>query len=366
MTQRLTALLATLLLACLATSATAETIELKTGKTIEGEVLAFVADEVTIELKSGAKVVLKLEALAPRTIVRIKQRDIADDDADGWMALGDYSRDTGMWSKARGYYKRAAKAEFARSDDVDAQLAALDDLEAAELYKQAAKAFRVQQLSEARRHAKTLIKRFPTSTWRARAEDLAADAQAALDAIAAAKKGGAKPVIKGKVNKPADPGRPADPSELKGQLKVLHGKLAKLEQHGDAITEKALEADGKGSVSGARRAYEEAVKHYQLAVRHLPLVLKHTREPRELALFSEMKKRLIRKIVRGLSNAATVAMRSGNFRSATSFVDLGLAYDPANRELLTLKQEIDSSRINYKATQRFNLKPRVNSGGSTR
>ena len=96
----------------LAGNASADILYLDTGGRIEGRIVERTSDTVTIELGAGTM------SLDLSTIVKIEEgrsllddyderaAALADDDIDGWLALGDWAAARGLGSRSRSAFER--------------------------------------------------------------------------------------------------------------------------------------------------------------------------------------------------------------------------------------------------------------------
>jgi len=352
-------------------------VELANGQKVKGEVATVTDTEVTLALDAGgAKVTFKLSALAPRDAYRLRARTLAPADADGWIALAEFATTQGLWGEARAAITKAGRADPSRAADVAQRLAACDDGEAQAMLAAAEAASAKADHQRALDLAKLLIARFPASTHATRARDLSRAAIAALDAPVALPNPpaggppapnppvGNPPVADPAGNKPADP--VADPTKLTGKIRQLHDLVRKQEAQGDALATEGLRFDGQGNVSGARRNYEEAVSIYETGLRNLESAPKYANDPAVIALMKLAYDRIVKKVVNTMLNATHVMIREGNYKRGAEYVDIVLRYDPANRNALKLRQEIEEQRITRKASELVNAKGTTCGGGTVK
>ena len=95
-------------------------------------------------------------------------------------------------------------------------------------------------------------------------------------------------------------------------------------------------------------------------------VHRYSRAVPVLALFKAAADRLSRKIVGTMIDATQLMMREGNWKRGAFYCDHGLRYDPANRHLLKMRQEIADNRITRKASELTGVKGTKTTNGGTK
>jgi hypothetical protein len=147
-------------------------IYLRSGKSYKGVVQS--DDGQTLELLTvgGNELSIGYEALAPRTVYSLRQAEVPPGDFDGQLRIANYARDNDLYGYARRHYERALRADRAREEEVEREVAVLRRYASEAELAKAREALAAHDARGARRHLSNLMEEFPGEP--------AADAAAAL------------------------------------------------------------------------------------------------------------------------------------------------------------------------------------------
>lgn len=171
-----TTLTSLLLLALAALPASAATLKLKDGTSVQCKVQSYDTATKTLQVKleDGKDAKYTLDQLDARSVYLVNASLIPDNDAKAQLLAANFARDAGLYAHAARRYKDAVKLDPSLQGAVDVEMATLRHSAATLCIANARAAAAKQDFAEAERWLKTLIEKLPN-------EPEAAQAAAALD-----------------------------------------------------------------------------------------------------------------------------------------------------------------------------------------
>lgn len=342
-----------LLLLATARPAPAETIELKTGTTMQGEIVETTADAIVLEV-DGARLTIKMSDIAPYQQYRLRVKQLADGDAPGHFALGEFCRASGLYSQARTEYDKALAIDAALGDKIRPALEALATAEADAWLGRGKAAIQEGRLEDALKHLQVLTSRFPDTAQAADAKTLMAEATQSLRQRNEEK----ERQLKALADQRAGKGRGEE------ELTARFQTALRLVEEGKLANAEGLDHEGATKTSRAQKAFEKAVAAFREAREIVAEILKTSKDVDLLAAAKEKAPELDRWLVIGYENLGHLWAVEFNFREALKWLNKALAIDPNDKFALELKLKMAEQHIGRNA--RGYLPPETDTNGPIR
>lgn len=348
---RLCALLVALLAAC--APVFAESLELKTGTVLQGEITEVTAAGVTLVL-DGAQMKIKMDDIAPYQAYRLRGRLLKETDGAGHFALAEWCKGNQLHPQAKAEYDKALAADPALEDKVKPALEALAVAESDAWLARGRQAIADGKLDDALRQFQLLLSRYPDLPQAKEAKAMMAETTAALKARNEEKERQLRAIAEQKAGKGKD--EEALAARFQDALKLI--------EEGKKSNAEGLDCEGATKTSKAQRAYEKAVGQFREAREIVAEILRSSKDVDLLAAAKEKAPELDRWLVIGYDNLGHLWAIEFNFREALKWLNKALAIDPNDKFALELKLKMAEQHINRNA--RGYLPDSIDTGGPVR
>ncbi len=306
---------ATLLLA--GTFARAETVDLKAGGTLAGEVSIGEGDSVVVQARfpRSEKLTLQRSDLTPQSLYRVLERRADPKDPVAHRQLGALAEEAGLWGAAIDEYRAVKDLDPASAKEMDGHVERLVESLAADVLQDARDLLEEGRASAAVMHLHALMETYPGTKAAKEAEKLLPEATRAAGASVDVAS------------------RTVDASAAPKALETVEAHLKK----GDAATK---EVAGHESSVADGRAAELAVKHFEgawEAARTLPVA---TGDEALDARIARARTRAKTALVQAYLTAGTVYLQRRALPDAERWCNKACELDPENKQNHTLHKLI--------------------------
>lgn len=328
-----------LTLSAAAPAARAETIELKTGAMLSGEIVEYDDTKLTLDM-DGARTVIKLTDIAPYQVYRLRTKRIKDGDAKAHFELGEYCRANNLFIQGKAEYDKALALDASFDAKVKPALEALATAEADAYLAKGKAAIAEGHLEDALKQLQVLLSRYPDLPQARDAKTLLAEATASLKQRNEEKEKQLKALADQKAGKG---GKGED------ELSARFQEALKQIEEGKAQNVEGLDAEGATKTSRAQKAYEKAVAAFREAREAVADILKNSKDVDLLAAAKEKAPELDRWLVIGYDNLGHLWAIEFNFRESLKWLNKALAIDPNDKFALELKLKMAEQYIRTNA-----------------
>ncbi len=334
----------------------AESIELKTGTVLQGELAEVTEAGVTL-LIDGAQMTIKMADIAPYQVHRLRTRMVKEKDAAGRFALAEYCKSNQLFSQARSEYEKALAVDPALAEKVTPALEALSTAEADAYLARGREAISAEKLEDALRQFQLLLSRFPDLPQAREAKAMMTETTAALKAKNEEKERQLRAIAEQKA------GRGGKDEEA---LAARFQEALKQIEEGKKANADGLDHEGATKTSKAQRAYEKAVTHFRDARETVAEILKGSKDVDLLAAAKEKAPELDRWLVICYDNLGHLWAIEFNFRESLKWLNKALAIDANDKFALELKLKMAEQHISRNARGYLPPGSTIDTGGPVR
>lgn len=317
----------------------AETIELKTGAMLSGEIVEYDDVKLTLDIE-GARMVIKLAEIAPYQVYRLRMKHVKDGDAKAHFELGEYCRANNLFIQGKSEYDKSLALDATLDAKVKPALAALAVAEADSILAKGKAAIADGHLDEALKQLQVLLSRYPDLPQAHDAKTLLAETTASLKQRNEEKERQLKALAEQKAGKG---GKGED------ELTARFQEALKQIEEGKTQNAEGLDAEGATKTSRAQKAYEKGVASFREAREAVADILKNSKDVDLLAAAKEKAPELDRWLVIGYDNLGHLWAIEFNFRESLKWLNKALAIDPNDKFALELKLKMAEQYIHNNA-----------------
>lgn len=309
-----------------------ETIALKSGKVLRGEVLESTPDRMRFQFHDGVGLVtvgLTSSQVTPHSWYNVRAPRVGDD-ASAHLALAQFCIENGLYHLAENQLREAVELDSSLAEEAEEQYRLARDGAAKKLVELAKEALEKGELVRAERLVATVVTRYRGASVHAAAVEMLDDigkkkAQLESEQVVAAEKALEKQAREERENKLAEPMRALE----RGRTRNVAG----------------LRSD---NLSRSQRAYAAAIAEYQRGLRELePIEKREAGQDRELGrMISELRQRLSGEVIQSHINMGSEYLVSGSFKTALHHANLALATDTSDRDARAFR-----ARVEYAAAE---------------
>jgi tetratricopeptide (TPR) repeat protein len=307
----------------LATIASGETVRLKDGRILAGEVRlegAFVIVDATFPAIASYR--LRREEIAPESLFALLERRAAPDDVAEHRELAQFAERSGLEALAISEHRKVQQLDPATAKELDARIEMLFEQIAQELLQEARERLEDGDRESASIYLHTIVEDHPRTKAASEAKRMIRDMQRTVAEASA-------PVAV----------RTVPEKEAKSVLKRATDELAR----GDEKLER-IQGFASSSVRD-QRAAERAIRHYERAweaARTLPV---SADSPELRSQITETRGRARQRLVDAYLVAASVHLQRRSITSAEDYVDKAYVLDPQNPSVHELHRLVVQAKI---------------------
>ncbi len=313
-----TTLTGLLLFAFAALPASAATLKLKDGSSVQCKVQKYDTATKTlyVKLDDGKDAQYGMDQLDARSVYLVNASLIPDGDAKAQLLAANFARDAGLYAHAARRYKDAAKLDPSMQGTVDAEMAALRHSAATLCITNARAAAAKQDFKDAERWLKILIEKLPN-------EPEAAQAKTALD----------QHYSQTRATKMSE-------TEAKSSDALKKDVAAGKQRYEQMVekTKKGLQSNGSSQAKGL---FNSALADGEAVLKELDRIEKKYTDPQTREQATSYRKMVIDQMVDVHLHIASSLATQSDYKGAQREVSACLALDPKNESALSMRVRLE-------------------------
>jgi len=313
-----------------------ETIWLRDNTSREGILLKVTADAVTLR-SQGSEITLPLKDLRPDSAYLLLRRRLADNDAPGWIGLGEFCSQNGLYREALQAYGRAAEIDPAQRAALEPKLEEVRAADAKAMFDRAAALAREEKHEEALRAYSLLLDKYPASGPAAQAKDELKKLAEEIQKQNEDRQRRLAAVQQQAQDQRAKTDEAAEAQRLAQALRTV--------DEGQKLLAEGLDQEGKGVTGRARKIWESAIVRLEEARAALLDLQAKAKTPN---VQESAKRELVnatRILVVTYDSLGQMEAMDQAFRDAIRWFNKALALDPNDRVATDLKARIAAEQI---------------------
>jgi tetratricopeptide (TPR) repeat protein len=295
-------------------------ITMKSGDVYQGSVISDDGKQVMFRTTAGLELGLPCADMSPESVYQVDLGRIALTDGKGQMKLGDEAAAAGLWANAKRHYHQAVEDDPSLESQFNSKMEALRNDTGNALLAEAKENLKTGDQAGAATHLSLLLTQVPQST---------------------------------------------SAKEASQMLETLHAQMSQARQATQSATQSA---DIQQALAPAERAYQDsqrmvkeglqagtdqgrAIQQFQNAVQRATdgrSELKNVTSSGDTTpglpqAVSQLDKELVAQICNADVQLASVYNQRGSYNDASGVINSGLALDPTNEELLSMRSQVASN-----------------------